>query len=88
MLYVVCPCHRVALHHAAEGGHSDIVAYLVKKRPALLAAKDKEGRTPLHAAALGTAPGCPAVVRSVTQTPSTHPLLSHIKGLPLYPDHL
>jgi ankyrin repeat protein len=37
------------------------VAYLVKKRPALLAAKDNEGRTPLHAAALGTAPGCPAV---------------------------
>lgn len=37
------------------------MAYLVKKRPALLAAKDNEGRTPLHAAALGTAPGCPAV---------------------------
>jgi hypothetical protein len=88
MLYVVCPCHRVALHHAAEGGHLDIVTYLVARFPALVTAKDKEDMTPLHAAALGTAPGRPAVERSVTQTPSKHRLLSQMKELSIYADHL
>jgi len=41
-----------ALHTAAQGGHEEIVKYLLGSGAASVAEKDETGRTPLHVAAL------------------------------------
>ena len=48
---VLAPQGYIALHLAAQAGHTDVVSLLLSKKAALLKVRTKQGRTSLHLAA-------------------------------------